>query len=86
MEGPRVSIVLAILVFSLMALLGKYVYRIQNPYLFILLIVVQKTVLRWYTGEVEKSDIRFHSSSHLSKQVSKSLTLTGRAGMAFIRY
>ena len=39
-EGPRVSIVLAtkvILVFSLVASLGKY--RIQDPYLIILLIV-----------------------------------------------
>ena len=82
-EGPRVSIVLAttvILVFSLVASLGKY--RIQNPYPFILLI----KRLQWYTGEMEKSDVRFHSSSHLSKQVSNSFTVTGRAGMAFIRY
>ena len=37
---------------------------------------------------MEKSDVRFDtcSSSHLSKQVSNSITLTGRAGMAFIRY
>ena len=35
---------------------------------------------------MEKSDVRFDSSSHLSKQVSDSITLTGRAGMAFIRY
>ena len=37
-EGAHVSIVLAmkvILVFSLVALLGKYALRIQNPYLFI---------------------------------------------------
>ena len=41
-----------------------------------LLIVVKKTVLRWYTGEVdmvEDKDIRFHTGSlHLSKQVSNS--------------
>ena len=40
------------------------------------LIVVKKTVLRWYTGEVdmvEDKDIRFLAgSSHLSKQVSNS--------------
>ena len=39
------------------------------------------------TGEVEKSDIRFHNSSHLSKQVSNSansFTVTGRAGMVFM--
>ena len=39
-----------------------------------LLIVVKKTVLQWYTGEVdmvEDKDIRFRTgSSHLSKQVS----------------
>ena len=35
---------------------------------------------------MEKSDVRFDSSSHLSKQVSNSITLTGRAGMAFIRF
>ena len=55
----------------------------------ILLIVVWETILQWYTGEVEKSDIRFHNSLHLSKQVSNSansFTVTGRAGMAFIRY
>ena len=41
-----------------------------------LLIVVKKTVLWWYTGEVDMvgdKDIRFHTgSSHLSKQVSNS--------------
>ena len=37
-------------------------------------------VLVWYTVEVEKSDIR------LCKQVSDSFTVTGWAGMAFIRY
>ena len=41
-----------------------------------LLIVVKKTVLWWYTGEVnmvEDKDIRFHTgSSHLSEQVSNS--------------
>ena len=38
MKGAHVSIVLAtkvILVFSLVASLGKYAFRIQNPYLFI---------------------------------------------------
>ena len=56
---------------SFVASLGKYAFRIQNP--FNLLIVVRKTVLRWYTGEVEDKDIRFHTdSSHLSKQVSNS--------------
>ena len=38
MEGASVSIVLGmnvILVFSLVALLGKYAFKIQNPYLFI---------------------------------------------------
>ena len=43
-------------------------------------------VLWWYTGEVEKSYIRFHNSSNLSKQVSNSFTVTGWAGLAFIRY
>ena len=41
-----------------------------------LLIVVKKTVLRWYAGEVDMvkdKDIRFHTGSlHLSKQVSNS--------------
>ena len=33
-------------------------------------------VLRcWYTGVVQKSDIHFHNSSHLSKQVSNSANL-----------
>ena len=35
---------------------------------------------------MEKSDICFHSSSHLSKQVGNSFTVTGRARMAFLRY
>ena len=42
MEGVRVSIVLAtkvILVFSLMASLGKYAFSIQNPYLYLLIVV-----------------------------------------------
>ena len=43
-------------------------------------------VLGWYTGEVEKSESRLRNSSHLSKQVSNSFTVTGWAGMAFIRY
>ena len=84
-EGPHVSIVLAtkvILVFSLVASLGRY--RIQDPYLIILLIVA--SIENGCGGIVEKSDVRFDSSSHLSKQVSNSITLTGRAGMAFIRY
>ena len=42
----------------------------------IILIVVKKMVLQWYTGEVdmvEDKAIRFHTgSSHLSQQVSNS--------------
>ena len=71
MEGPRGSIVPAmkvILVFSLVASLGKYAFRIQNPHL--LYNFIDCSIVNGYTGEVEKSDIRFHSSSHLSKQVS----------------
>ena len=55
----------------------KYRIRIN------LLIVVKKTVLRWYTGDMEDKDIRFHNSSHLSKQVNNS---TGWAGKVFIWY
>ena len=43
--------------FSLVASLGKYAFRIQNPYLFIDCSI--ETVLRWYTGEVENGDIAF---------------------------
>ena len=43
-------------------------------------------VWRWYTGEVENSDVRFRKSSHQSKSVSKLFTLTGWVGKAFIRY
>ena len=88
MEGPRVSIVLAmkvILVFSLLASLGKYAFRIEYR-IRIIDCSIENAGLRWYTGEVEKSDIRFHSSSHLSKQVSNSFTVTGRAGMVFKKY
>ena len=73
MEGPCVSIVPAtkvILVFSLVASSGKYTFRIQNPNL---LNFIDCSIENGYTGEVEKSDIHFHSSSHLSKQVSNLL-------------
>ena len=87
MERTHVSIVLAtkvILVFSLVASLGKYAFRIQNPYLFIdCSIEIGIAVVYW---KVEKSDIRFHNSSHLSKQVSNSFTVTDWTGMVFIRY
>ena len=67
MEGPRVSIVPAtkvILVFSLVASLGKYSFESVS------INFIDCSIENSYTGEVEKSDIRFHSSSHLSKQVS----------------
>ena len=86
MEGTRVSIVLAmkvILIFSLVASLGKYAFRIQNPYLFIDCSKENNiAVVYWRSGE---SDIRFHNSSHLSEQVSNSFIVTVRVGMAFIR-
>ena len=78
MEGVHVSIVLAmkvILVFSLMATLGKYVFRIRYPYLFIDCSIENGiAVVYWRSG---KNDIRFYSSSHLSKQVSNSFTVGG---------
>ena len=82
--GARVSINLqtkVIFVFSLVASLGsmRLKYRIRIN----LLIVVKQTVLGWYTGGAEDKDIRFHNSSHLSKQVSNS---TGWAGKVFIWY
>ena len=76
--------IILVLVFSHVASLGKYAFKIQNPYLFIDCSI--EMVLGWCTGEVEKSDIRLHNSSHLSKQVSNSFTVTSWAGMAFIRY
>ena len=55
MEGVRVSIVLAtkvILIFSLVASLGKYVFRIQNPYLFIDSSIENSiAVVYWRSGE-----------------------------------
>ena len=85
--GARVSINLqtkVIFVFSLVASLGKQAFKIQNPYQFIdcsKAYVIE--VPWWYAGEVEGKDIRFHNSSHLSKQVSNS---TGWAGKVFIWY
>ena len=79
--GARVSINLqtkVIFVFSLLVS-KRLKYRIRIN----LLIVVKQAVLRWYAGEVEGKDIRFHNSSHLSKQVSNS---TGWAGKVFIWY
>ena len=77
-EGAHVSIVLVtkvILIFSVMASLAKYTFRIQNPSLFI-----ECNIENGIAVEVEKSDIHFHNSSHLSKQVSNSFTVTGWAG------
>ena len=73
-----------IFVLGLVASLSKCAFRIQNPYLFI--DGVWKTVSRWYTGELENCDIRFHNSSHLSKQVSNPFMEAGWAEKAFIRY
>ena len=51
-----------------------------------LLIVVKKTVLQWYTGEVdmvEDKDIRFHTgSSHLSKRLA--IQLVGHEGVYMV--
>ena len=58
-----------ILVFRLVASLGKYAFRKQNAYLLIDCSIEKR--------EVENSDIRFHKSSHQSKQFSNLLTLTG---------
>ena len=48
-----------------------------------LLIVVMQTVLRWYTGEVEDKDIRFHNSSHLNKLVSNSIGCNGHGRCSY---
>jgi len=89
-KGARVSIVPGmkiILVFRLVASVGKHVFRKRNAYLCIDL-VSYKTVWRWYTGltgELENSDVRIRISSHQSKPVSNLFTSTGWAGKAFIR-
>ena len=74
MEEASVSIVLGtnvILVFSLVVSLGKYAFKIQNPYISIYFIDCSIEngigVVYWRSGE---SDIRLLNSSHLSKQVS----------------
>ena len=58
-----------------------YSMRLEYRMRINLLIVVKKTKLRWYAGEVdmvEDKDIRFHTgSSHLSKQASNSTAWSG---------
>ena len=82
MEGARVFILDSSdeghIHFSLVASLSKRAFRIQNPYLFVDCSIENGI-------EVENSDIRFHNSSHLSKQVSNLFTVTGWAGKALIR-
>ena len=54
MEGAHVSIVLAtkvILIFSLVALLGKYAFRIQNQYLFIDCSIENSIVVVYWRSE-----------------------------------
>ena len=71
-------------VFSLLASLGKYAFKIQNPYQFIDCSKANGIEVACSdAGEVEGKDIRFYNSSHLSKQVSNS---TGWAGKVFIWY
>ena len=82
--GACVFMILAtkvIFVLSLVATLGKCAFRIQNPSLFIDCSI--ENVLRWYTGEVENSNIRFCNSSHINKQVSNSFygSWLGREGV-----
>ena len=68
------------LVFSLLASLGKYTFRIENLYLLIDCSMLEK----WRI--VKPASV--HKSSHLSKQVTvnNSFIVTGWIGKALIRY
>ena len=83
-EGAYVSIIPATKVSAswphLVSMLLEYRIRIY------FLIVAWKMVVRWYTVEVENSEIRFHNSLHLGKQASNSFRVTGWIWKVFIRY
>ena len=89
MEGACVTIIRHcssdksyIVLFSLIASLGKCAFRIQNLYLLIVVHIENGVAVT----AVENSDIPFHYSSHFGQQVSNLLTVTGGAGKVFIRY
>ena len=80
-------LLLIILIFSFVASLGKYTFRMHNPYLFTDCNIENGVaVVRMLEGWKIVTPAQVHISLHLSKQVSNSFTVTGWAEKVFIRY